>query len=88
MEWIEEVNVEPFRILCPACSTKLVVRQAELVGRTVPCPKCKSAIHVVRTGEVAWNPGNVSSGGESEGELQGAELQRGQDRDAVGLNEW
>ena len=54
-------NVEPFRILCPTCSTKLVVRQAELVGRTVPCPKCKSAIHVVRTGEVAWNPGNVGA---------------------------
>lgn len=62
-------NVEPFRILCPTCSTKLVVRQAELVGRTVPCPKCKSAIHVVRTGEVAWNPGNVGAieGGSASG---------------------
>jgi len=55
--------MEPFRILCPTCSTKLVVRQAELVGRTVPCPKCKSAIHVVRTGELPWNPGNVSAQG-------------------------
>lgn len=62
-------NVEPFRILCPTCSTKLVVRQLELVGRTVPCPKCKSAIHVVRTGEVAWNPGNVGAieGGSASG---------------------
>lgn len=59
--------MEPFRILCPTCSTKLVVRQAELVGRTVPCPKCKSAIHVVRTGEVPWNPGNVSAGGMERG---------------------
>ena len=54
--------MEPFRIICPACSTKLVVRQPELVGRTVPCPKCKNAIHVVRTGEVPWNPGNVGAG--------------------------
>ncbi|MFM2216661.1 MAG: hypothetical protein RL240_979, partial [Planctomycetota bacterium] len=62
-------SVEPFRILCPACSTKLVVRQPELVGRTVPCPKCRSAIHVVRTGEVAWNPGNVGAmeGGSASG---------------------
>ncbi len=53
--------MDPFRIICPACSTKLVVRQPELVGRTVPCPKCKNAIHVVRTGEVAWNPGTVGT---------------------------
>jgi len=53
--------VDPFRIICPACSTKLVVRQPELVGRTVPCPKCKNAIHVVRPGEVAWNPGTVGT---------------------------
>jgi hypothetical protein len=53
------LRVDPFRIICPACSTKLVVRQPELVGRTVPCPKCKNAIHVVRPGEVAWNPGTV-----------------------------
>jgi hypothetical protein len=39
----------------------LVVRQPELVGRTVPCPKCKNAIHVVRPGEVAWNPGVVGT---------------------------
>lgn len=53
--------MDPFRIICPACSTKLVVRQPELVGRTVPCPKCKNAIHVVRPGEVAWNPGTVGT---------------------------
>lgn len=53
--------MDPFRIICPACSTKLVVRQPELVGRTVPCPKCKNAIHVVRPGEVAWNPGSVNT---------------------------
>ncbi|MFM8262713.1 MAG: hypothetical protein ACKN9S_10590 [Pirellula sp.] len=38
-----------------------MVRQPELVGRTVPCPKCKNAIHVVRPGEVAWNPGTVGT---------------------------
>ena len=54
--------MDPFRIVCPACSTKLVVRQPELVGRTVPCPKCKNAIHVVRAGQVAWNPGTVAAG--------------------------
>ena len=54
--------MDPFRIVCPACSTKLVVRQPELVGRTVPCPKCKNAIHVVRAGEVSWNPGSVAAG--------------------------
>ena len=53
--------MDPFRIICPACSTKLVVRQPELVGRTVPCPKCKNAIHVVKPGEVAWNPGTVNT---------------------------
>ncbi|MFM8571204.1 MAG: hypothetical protein ACKOAU_06360, partial [Pirellula sp.] len=37
------------------------MRQPELVGRTVPCPKCKNAIHVVRPGEVAWNPGAVDT---------------------------
>ena len=52
--------MDPFRIVCPACSTKLVVRQPELVGRTVPCPKCKNAIRVVRAGQVAWNPGTVA----------------------------
>lgn len=38
------------------------MRQPELVGRTVPCPKCKNAIHVVRAGQVAWNPGTVAAG--------------------------
>ncbi len=38
--------LEPFRLACPHCSSKVVVRHAQLLGKVLPCPKCKESIVV------------------------------------------
>ena len=38
--------MEPFRLACPHCASKIVVRHEPLLGQTLPCPKCKGAILV------------------------------------------
>jgi len=48
--------LEPFRIVCPSCSSKIVVRHAHLVGQTLPCPKCKGSIHVSPPSPAPPNP--------------------------------
>ncbi|MFN7730317.1 MAG: hypothetical protein ACK5OB_00340 [Pirellula sp.] len=38
--------MEPFRLVCPQCSSKVVVRNAQMIGQTLPCPKCRGPIRV------------------------------------------
>ena len=38
--------MDPFRLACPHCSSKIVVRHEQLLGQTLPCPKCKDPISV------------------------------------------
>ena len=38
--------VDPFRLECPHCSSKIVVRHEQLLGQTLPCPKCKGSVVV------------------------------------------
>lgn len=38
--------LQPFRIACPNCASRLVVRHAHLVGQTLPCPQCKQPLLV------------------------------------------
>ena len=39
--------MEPFRITCITCQSKLVVRDPALVGSIMSCPKCSSMVQVV-----------------------------------------
>jgi len=50
--------LEPFRLICPNCTSKIVVRHPQLVGQTLPCPRCKNNILVVAPppGEGAATP--------------------------------
>lgn len=50
--------MEPFRLVCPNCTSKIVVRHPQLVGQTLPCPRCQNKILVVAPppGEAAANP--------------------------------
>ncbi len=38
--------MEPFRLVCPLCASKVVVRHAQMIGQTLPCPKCQGPIKV------------------------------------------
>lgn len=38
--------MEPFRLVCPKCSSKIVVRNAQMIGQTLPCPRCQGPVHV------------------------------------------
>ena len=38
--------MDPFRIACPHCSSKIIVRHEQLLGQTLPCPKCKEPVVV------------------------------------------
>lgn len=38
--------MEPFRLVCPQCSSKVIVRHAQMIGQTLPCPKCRGPIQV------------------------------------------
>jgi hypothetical protein len=44
-QWIIPL-LQPFRLACPNCSSKILVRHAHLVGQTLPCPKCKSPLKI------------------------------------------
>jgi len=52
--WIPDQQLErivqllqPFRIACPNCSSRIVVRHKHLIGQTLPCPKCQQPVHVL-----------------------------------------
>ena len=38
--------LDPFRLACPHCASKIVVRHEQLLGQTLPCPKCKDPVVV------------------------------------------
>lgn len=47
---MSEITVIPFRMQCPGCQAKVVVKHQELLGRSLPCPKCKHPIIVPKQG--------------------------------------
>ncbi len=38
--------MEPFRVICVTCNAALRVRDAKLIGKILPCPKCNSMVQV------------------------------------------
>lgn len=40
------IHVKPFSIQCESCQAKLKVTKASLVGKRLPCPKCRSSVFV------------------------------------------
>jgi hypothetical protein len=36
--------LEPFRIVCPTCRSKLVIRHDWLLGKSIHCPRCKAVL--------------------------------------------
>ena len=38
--------MEPFSLVCPACQGRLTVKNQNLLGRTLPCPRCQNPIQV------------------------------------------
>jgi hypothetical protein len=36
--------LEPFRIVCPSCHGKLVIRHDGLLGKSIHCPRCKAVL--------------------------------------------
>jgi hypothetical protein len=50
---MSEITVIPFRMQCPGCQAKVVVKNPELLGRSLPCPKCKHLIVVPKQGPIS-----------------------------------
>src|SRR2546421_2230817 len=38
--------VEPFRIICETCRSRLKIRSSEVIGEIHACPKCGSMVHI------------------------------------------
>ena len=45
--------MEPFSIQCESCHAKLKVAKASLLGKRVPCPKCKALVVIPTASEIA-----------------------------------
>ncbi len=55
--------MDPIRIVCQSCSSKLVVKNENLIGQTLPCPRCQNPITVTTaegTGTVRKSSGTRS----------------------------
>ncbi|MCU0721171.1 MAG: hypothetical protein MUC83_15780 [Pirellula sp.] len=50
---MSEITVIPFRMQCPGCQAKVVVKHKELLGKSLPCPKCKHLIIVPKQGPIS-----------------------------------
>lgn len=50
---MSEITVIPFRMQCPGCQAKVVVKHQELLGKSLPCPKCKHLIVVPKQGPIS-----------------------------------
>ena len=48
--------MDPFRLACPHCASKIVVRHEHLLGQTLPCPKCKDPIIVPKQAPAPAEP--------------------------------
>ncbi len=54
--------LDPFRLSCPHCASKVVVRHAHLLGQTLPCPKCKGPIAVpISYSSEPWSEPNTKA---------------------------
>src|SRR3954471_21735467 len=40
-------NLQPFRITCETCRSRLKIRSADVIGQIYACPKCGSMVQVV-----------------------------------------
>lgn len=50
---MSEITVIPFRMQCPGCQAKVVVKHQDLLGKSLPCPKCKHLIVVPKQGPIS-----------------------------------
>jgi hypothetical protein len=51
--------VEPFRITCETCRSRLKIRTPDVIGEIHACPKCGSMVQVIPP--AGWNLGEASS---------------------------
>jgi hypothetical protein len=47
--------VEPFRVICETCRSRLKIRSADVIGEIHACPKCGSMVHILPP--AGWQPG-------------------------------
>lgn len=40
------VELNPFRLACTQCSSKVIVRHEHMLGQSLPCPKCQGLIQI------------------------------------------
>src|SRR6478752_2062807 len=50
--------VQPFRITCETCRSRLKIRSADVIGQIHACPKCGSMVQIVPP--VGWDPNAVA----------------------------
>src|SRR5689334_2222542 len=50
--------VEPFRITCETCRSRLKIRTADVIGEIHACPKCGSMVQIIPP--AGWNLGEAS----------------------------
>ena len=47
-------TVQPFRIICETCRSRLKIRSADVIGQIHACPKCGSMVQIVPP--AGWDP--------------------------------
>jgi hypothetical protein len=51
--------MEPFRVICETCRSRLKIRSPEVIGEIHECPKCGSMVHIMPP--AGWTPGEPAS---------------------------
>src|SRR3954463_6793973 len=54
MTFLAAAPVQPFRIICETCRSRLKIRSADVIGQIHACPKCGSMVHIVPP--AGWDP--------------------------------
>jgi hypothetical protein len=64
--------VQPFRIICETCRSRLKIRSADVIGQIHACPKCGSMVHIVPP--AGWDANAAASTAEQSGAAGGSTL--------------
>src|SRR6186713_3206537 len=51
-------RLQPFRITCETCRSRLKIRSADVIGQIHACPKCGSMVQVVPP--AGWDPNSAA----------------------------
>lgn len=51
----------PYTMKCPKCSVGLKIKSADMIGKRIPCPKCKQKVEVVTPEEDGSIPYGVEA---------------------------